>query len=434
MNYKILIYSIGEILFYFGLHYYFVGIFKKSFKSKFCILAYISGMTFGIVTYFNELPGLVNVLTGTVINISIAAFYERSIMKNFLYNLLFMVFESVAEILTAYAVLYISPFSTFDELFSNNLYYLIALYFDRFILFLACYIIYALRNRLSISKTTTHFWPIILVLSISSNYMLYFIYKLIFNGIEISYLNTCLYLGTIAFINISVYYLFERQCKDYEIRISNINLEKQIESQHIKELETDAYLNKIEKINHDRKNICIGLISLAKQKKYDELIDELNCEISEYNTNKKIIINTPDDVINTILTYKSAQAERFNIDIKKDITIADSTDLEYNDLSIIIGNLLDNSIEYLSTHTDVEPTIYVYISYDFGILKIQISNHVKEPIEIKNNFTIHSSKKDRGHGIGLSSVNATISKLNGIFELECKNNIFTATVTIMHST
>ena len=85
-------------------------------------------MTFGIVTYFNELPGLVNVLIGTVINISIAAFYERSIMKNFLYNLLFMVFESVAEILTAYAVLYISPFSTFDELFSNNLYYLIALY------------------------------------------------------------------------------------------------------------------------------------------------------------------------------------------------------------------------------------------------------------------------------------------------------------------
>ena len=106
------------------------------------------------------------------------------------------------------------------------------------------------------------------------------------------------------------------------------------------------------------------------------------------------------------------------IKFQTEISVPNELNITDFDINIILGNLLDNSINALEN--SIEKKLYIKIKYEAGVLYIVI----------KNNFT---EKKQRNydkseHGLGLHSIENTINKYSGIAKYSQKKNVFTASL------
>ena len=105
----------------------------------------------------------------------------------------------------------------------------------------------------------------------------------------------------------------------------------------------------------------------------------------------------------------------------------DKLDISSYDLNIILGNLLDNSVQ--STILTQAPSINIRIEYKTGILYIYVSNSsLENSVTYKNNKII--STKGSNHGYGISNIDKIVKKYNGTYKIDCINNEFKSSILI----
>ena len=103
---------------------------------------------------------------------------------------------------------------------------------------------------------------------------------------------------------------------------------------------------------------------------------------------------------------------------------------ESTDLSIILGNLLDNAIE-ATEKLEVEKDIFVSLMYRKEKLLIKVRNPYTGDLKKDRAGNYISEKKDReNHGIGLKSVRKVVEKYEGVMEIHTENQIFEICVII----
>lgn len=111
-----------------------------------------------------------------------------------------------------------------------------------------------------------------------------------------------------------------------------------------------------------------------------------------------------------------------NIDLKPELHVTDV------DMTIIMGNLLDNAIEACLNVEDKSRYINLDIVCGYGRIDIMMKNSSNDKMEIINNH-IQSGKKDKdNHGYGLDNIKKTVGKYNGYFKIHSVNNEFVAEV------
>ena len=89
--------------------------------------------------------------------------------------------------------------------------------------------------------------------------------------------------------------------------------------------------------------------------------------------------------------------------------------MEMFDLSIVIGNLLDNAIR--GAMESEQRSLNCIIYYEKGILRMQVKNSVKEKALRKGERYLSTKKKKEGHGIGLENVRYVVEKHQGDMEI-----------------
>ena len=99
----------------------------------------------------------------------------------------------------------------------------------------------------------------------------------------------------------------------------------------------------------------------------------------------------------------------------------------YDDLGIIIGNLLDNSIEANEKLDINNRMIDIYIKCIDNILIIKIVNNKQN---IKTNINKTDKKDSLNHGIGISSIKKITGKYNGAVEFIDEGNKFEADISL----
>lgn len=135
------------------------------------------------------------------------------------------------------------------------------------------------------------------------------------------------------------------------------------------------------------------------------------------------------DTVDIMLQNKIAEAERLGIQMKMEIAVLFSP-IKDTDMSVLIGNLLDNAIEAVKNLEGNERWIR---------LRMQTVNHIFI-FEIKNpyagNLKMHdgsyeTTKADKSlHGFGLESVRKIVSANDGDVEIRHEQNIFSVCVTL----
>lgn len=150
-----------------------------------------------------------------------------------------------------------------------------------------------------------------------------------------------------------------------------------------------------------------------------DYIEQLDHQLMNVDT----LLKTGNVALDAILSAKVAQAKSENIAVTIKAYVPDSLTLTDAELSIIIGNLLDNAIEACQNVTE-HRFIRIYMTMKGKMLYFSMLNSAGE--KKKKKGTLFSSNKDGIHGFGLRRAETILEEHGGWCKYNSEDGAFTS--------
>lgn len=226
---------------------------------------------------------------------------------------------------------------------------------------------------------------------------------------------------TMVLINIISCLSIKQQHDYYLLQSEQENLQNIVKMQQEHYEQDLEYRKELGRLRHDFKNFLLGIKTDIASGRISNAIDVIDSKISHYSLSPIPQCNI--FAIDATILHKYGEAQNKNIDISVEYKIAYIPQIDSCDISVLIGNAVDNAIEYLSTHLSCTQMIQIKIVCDKGLLDICITNEINTEVVISENNTIISSKSMQ-HGYGLKSASMIAEKYQGGLFLSCPGNKF----------
>ncbi len=236
-------------------------------------------------------------------------------------------------------------------------------------------------------------------------------------------------IGTLIMINALCYYIFVNiSAKNRErIKYSLIELRLKEQEENLLSMKETHY--EIQKIRHDMKNYLECAVILLHNEKSEEAKIYLSSLMKNKINFDTTIVSTKSDAVNAVISSKNSLCKKYKIEFHYEIT-GEVEKIPEIDISILLGNLLDNAIE-ACIHEIKTPLIHLSIYNKENYLVIIISNTIEESV-LKKNPNLQTTKRDKlHHGIGNISVKDIVKKHNGMVQFYEKEDKFFVEVWIM---
>lgn len=225
----------------------------------------------------------------------------------------------------------------------------------------------------------------------------------------------------------------------YQLGYSKEENIRLLEEQKIYELERTEFnslsetTEQLRKMKHDMQIYVDAINVLAKDKKWDELIAYTEQYHNTLATTQSAIA-TGNIAIDCILTAKLDYAEKHGIKTEYSIMAPENFPLDSVELSSILGNIWNNSIEagerlIISDPTE-HPYIYFYIKPYQNMILIHIENNYDGVIKGSIDGDILSVKQGKEHGLGIRLVKELVEKADGVLQITSDNKIFSVHIMI----
>ena len=225
----------------------------------------------------------------------------------------------------------------------------------------------------------------------------------------------------------------------YQLGYSKEENIRLLEEQKIYELERTEFnslsetTERLRKMKHDMQIYVDAINVLAKDKKWDELIAYTEQYHNTLATTQSAIA-TGNIAIDCILTAKLDYAEKHGIKTEYSIMAPENFPLDSVELSSILGNIWNNSIEagerlIISDPTE-HPYIYFYIKPYQNMILIHIENNYDGVIKGSIDGDILSVKQGNEHGLGIRRVKELVEKADGVLQITSDNKIFSVHIMI----
>ncbi len=225
----------------------------------------------------------------------------------------------------------------------------------------------------------------------------------------------------------------------YQLGYSKEENIRLLEEQKIYELERTEFnslsetTERLRKMKHDMQIYVDAINVLAKDKKWDELIAYTEQYHNTLATTQSAIA-TGNIAIDCILTAKLDYAEKHGIKTEYSIMAPENFPLDSVELSSILGNIWNNSIEagerlIISDPTE-HPYIYFYIKPYQNMILIHIENNYDGVIKGSIDGDILSVKQGKAHGLGIRLVKELVEKADGVLQITSDNKIFSVHIMI----
>lgn len=165
----------------------------------------------------------------------------------------------------------------------------------------------------------------------------------------------------------------------------------------------------VQNLKHDLKNKLYGLVYLIKKRDMDQLSEQINVIYEELGKIDATSYCT-NPVVDSVLRIKMGVAKAAEIETNVSICIPSKIELEYGDIGVLYGNLLDNAIEACMKLPKEDRFIRVENKIVEGNMVLIIQN---AKVNVKNEELLTTKKDKYSHGRGINSVRRVIEKYNG---------------------
>ncbi len=346
---------------------------------------------------------------------SLSFLYRSSIKKKIFVSVLIYVFgfctEMLAVTLTGYINFPISETNNYDSIYGAVA--------ANVLLFIVSIVANGFKNIKNDSALPRSSWMSLLIVPVLS----LFILAMLFGFEGLSAYDVSFSVAAILTINFTVFFLFDRVAKLYQEKQESALIKQQNEY-YASQLQLSEELHAISgKLRHDIKNHLLAINSYLEENNIDGAKNHISDIIDTYKGNSEIV-HTGHPAIDGLLNSKLQPAA--NSGIKINIKVSLPSDFRFSsfDLTIILGNLIDNALQAVSL---VEENKFIDFKMDCskGMVIIKISNPFKTALCRENGEIITSKSDKENHGFGLRSVNEILEKYNGTSKIDESDNIFT---------
>ena len=224
--------------------------------------------------------------------------------------------------------------------------------------------------------------------------------------------------AVLLLINVLIFYIYRKLADDLYIRQMNLVYEQQLELSERHQKEIELSMQQMRDVRHNMRNDFVSILAYAEKGECGKIIDFVNDVMENGNLKPSEAANTGNTVIDSLVRYWNMTAEKEGIEFRSDLFIPAEIPFKGADISLILGNLLENAIEG-ARNADGRKYIRLRIKYDKRNLLITVENNYKGELLKTQGKKLRTTKTDvANHGIGLSSVNRTAEKYQGIVSVD----------------
>ena len=186
--------------------------------------------------------------------------------------------------------------------------------------------------------------------------------------------------------------------------------------------ESKEWWEELRKLRHNMKQHYILENTYLEKEDY-EALKRYCSENLKFLDKKDFISNSGNLYIDSVVNYKAHMAEKAGIKVIANTEVPQDAEMNAEDISICLGNLLDNAIEAVKELTE-DRVIRLWITTDGNNIAISIKNRYKNALHKSGGRYLTSKEDDRMHGIGLSIVRQIVDQYAGEMEIREEDNVF----------
>ncbi|WP_176754423.1 ATP-binding protein [Pseudobutyrivibrio sp. 49] len=186
------------------------------------------------------------------------------------------------------------------------------------------------------------------------------------------------------------------------------------------------YVDIINRKYHDLKHEIVVLKGMHPEDRMDR-INQLEETIDLYDS----MIHSGNSILDTILNEKRIQCLKNDIQFVCRVEMMDISFIDIIDLSILLGNALNNAIEAVK-RLDVADRVIDFKMYkDCNFVKIIISNRFNGELHFTGAIPDSTKENTFFHGFGIKSIKNIVDKYHGEMVIDGSNNIFKLNMILM---
>lgn len=382
------------------------------------VLSYIIYYFVNLLMFFTVRKPIVLLAANIALFFVLSLNYHASLAKKVIFSclsyIILMLVESLVVLVTGYFAVPVFGYSKYDSS--------IGLVLIRILSMLLVTVLTNLKNIKNDIPVPNFYWFSTIFVSLASLYIFVnlFVYGS-FNQLQMIIMTACI-LGT----NFAILFLYDTLYSSFSAKTEKMLLEQQNKA-YEKQLDLMRQsLDSVKIVRHDIKNHMIALKKLNSDKentKFDEYVDSI---ISSVNA-RTVYSNSENLIIDSILNYKMQTIASMNIELDVEVSIPKKLDISDYDMTIILGNLVDNAITALKKCSG-KKLFSVKINYSKGNVIITLNNTYNGEIKEKNGILLTLKNDEKNHGMGLKSVEEAVNRNNGYIKIYYDNKDFKTTV------
>jgi sensor histidine kinase YesM len=284
------------------------------------------------------------------------------------------------------------------------------------LLFLTCSIFFRSFGRNNSDVPDEKWWELTTVTIVSVGLLV-----LIVESEKMSVISIVYICSAVLLLNFVLYYLHQTLKENYEK-----TLEKAIVDEQILAYEKQLLLNReqedrVRALKHDMRNHLTEISLLAKSGAIEDLKSYIHSMDSALQPPEKTV-DSGNFPIDGIINQKMEEAAANGIPIDCKLTIPSNLSLNSFDITVLLGNLLDNAIEGCTGCK--EPHIELELAYAGGCMLIRVSNPYERMLSIKNGKLLSTKNDGKKHGYGMYGIHSIVEKYGGNIQIHHEEGIF----------
>lgn len=364
-------------------------------------------LTVSVYLLFHYPPA--NIVTNVTLMFVIACLYEGELKKKILVTLLIYGINMICDVLAMFS------FSNYFYTAGED-YNLIVAYVTVLLIALCEYVIERSWAKREIVNFAPPYWKFILLVPVISIIMLHLlIVSNLNNRVALVVVSAC----TLV-INLLIFYLYNAIIDAY----------RKLEENAAYEIQNASYRNQLDvlmqteetihSLRHDLKHHLGELYILSKKNANADIMDYIS-EMQKFISNDKEYVRSGNKEIDSILNYMLSKANKVLDKVEYKISIPQEIGIKSFDATVLFGNLIENAIEAAEV-CQGEKWLSVELQYEKGILYVNVKNNYS--FLDKKGATYMTTKREKGHGIGLQSIKRIVSVYRGSMEITDADNVF----------
>lgn len=228
--------------------------------------------------------------------------------------------------------------------------------------------------------------------------------------------------GILLLINLLLWCIYMPWYVDRKIS----RFQNELVDRHYDEVET--MYRKMRGWRHDYHNhiqVLKAYMSLSQYEQAENYLDRLEEDLTTVDT----VLKTGNVMVDAILNSKLTMIQEKKIAVDATAIVPEEISISGIDLSVLIGNLLDNAMEACMELTEEKDRfIRIYIDIIKKQLYISVTNSMAG--KAKRAGSGFLSRKTGSHGFGLLRIDSIVDKYGGYLNRQTESGVFATEVTL----